>query len=159
MSDTITLTSAQLYEQVWSVPMSRLAGRYGISDVALAKHCKKHDIPRPPRGHWAKLAFDKPSPKAPLPVCAEERLAVITLVVDRPPRADRDTQPKEKKPDEPVFDQDILDLLQRAEALPMIQASVDCAILTRWSRSRDLGSWNRILHRPTRMAYCSMART
>jgi len=41
-----------LCEQVWSEPMVRLAKRYGVSDVALAKVCRKMDVPVPPRGYW-----------------------------------------------------------------------------------------------------------
>lgn len=49
---TVELTREELYEQVWTVPMQRLAERYGISDVALAKTCRKLVIPVPPRGYW-----------------------------------------------------------------------------------------------------------
>jgi hypothetical protein len=56
---TITVTRKQLYDLVWSEPMRRLATRFGISDVGLAKICRKHDIPRPPRGYWAKKEFGK----------------------------------------------------------------------------------------------------
>ena len=35
--------------------MSRLAADYGISDVALAKICKKLDVPIPGRGYWARV--------------------------------------------------------------------------------------------------------
>jgi hypothetical protein len=45
----------ELYAQVWSEPMVRLAKRYGVSDVALAKVCRKLDIPVPPRGYWRRL--------------------------------------------------------------------------------------------------------
>ncbi len=43
MSDR-KLSRQQLYEQVWSVPASRLATEFGLSDVGLAKLCKRHDI-------------------------------------------------------------------------------------------------------------------
>jgi hypothetical protein len=33
-----------LYDQVWTEPIHEVAKRYGISDVALAKICKKLDI-------------------------------------------------------------------------------------------------------------------
>jgi hypothetical protein len=56
---TTTVTRKQLYDLVWSEPMRRLAIRHGISDVGLAKICRKHDIPRPPRGYWAKKEFGK----------------------------------------------------------------------------------------------------
>jgi hypothetical protein len=120
MANTITLTREQLYEQIWSTPMSRLALRYGISDVALAKHCRKHDIPRPPRGHWAKLEFGKSSPKAPLPRIADEKLSVITLYIDRPQHDGLNPKPKASKPEEPVFDPDLMDLLRAAQAAPQV---------------------------------------
>ena len=49
----VTLTWEELYELVWTTPMRRLARRFGLSEVGLAKICKKHQIPRTPRGHWA----------------------------------------------------------------------------------------------------------
>jgi len=39
----------QLYELVWSQPMRTVAATMGISDVALAKMCRKANIPVPPR--------------------------------------------------------------------------------------------------------------
>lgn len=56
----VRLDRRTLYEKVWSTPMQRLASEFGLSDVGLAKICKKLDIPRPARGHWAK-APDKVS--------------------------------------------------------------------------------------------------
>lgn len=54
-SNEIRVSRRQLYEQVWSTPMTRLAKQYGLSDVGLAKICKKYDIPRPGLGHWAQV--------------------------------------------------------------------------------------------------------
>jgi hypothetical protein len=64
---TITVTRRQLYDLVWSEPILRLATRYGISNVGLAKICRKYDIPRPPRGYWAKKEFGKAPPQIKLP--------------------------------------------------------------------------------------------
>lgn len=47
----IYLTREELYEAIWSTPASLLAKKYGISDVALGKICKRHQIPKPPRGY------------------------------------------------------------------------------------------------------------
>lgn len=44
-----------LYEEVWSDPVTVVAARYGLSDVGLAKICKRLHIPLPRRGYWAKL--------------------------------------------------------------------------------------------------------
>jgi hypothetical protein len=50
----IHLSRKELYDQVWKTSMVKLAKQYGLSDVGLAKICKKHNIPRPTLGYWAK---------------------------------------------------------------------------------------------------------
>jgi hypothetical protein len=64
---SITLTRRQLYDQVWSTPMIQLAKAYGLSDVGLAKVCRKHNVPKPQRGFWAKLEHGHQPKKVPLP--------------------------------------------------------------------------------------------
>lgn len=64
---TITLKREELYRLVWSVPGSRLAIQLGISDVGLSKVCRRHFIPRPPRGYWARLEAGQKPRKMPLP--------------------------------------------------------------------------------------------
>ncbi|MBF9018634.1 MULTISPECIES: hypothetical protein [unclassified Oceanispirochaeta] len=49
----------KLYIEVWKSPMTEVCKKYGVSDVALAKTCKKLQIPRPPLGYWAKRAVGK----------------------------------------------------------------------------------------------------
>lgn len=62
-----TLTREQLYDLVWSEAMQKLAKQIGISDVAIAKHCRKSDVPVPERGYWNKLQAGKPVVKVALP--------------------------------------------------------------------------------------------
>ena len=58
----------RLYEEVWSEPTQQVAKRYGVSDVAIAKACALLDVPKPPRGYWAKKAAgQKVSNRPPLP--------------------------------------------------------------------------------------------
>jgi hypothetical protein len=54
-----TLTRKQLYDLVWSQPMTALAKKYEISDVGLRKICIRLDIPTPKAGYWAKIKFHK----------------------------------------------------------------------------------------------------
>lgn len=61
------LSRKQLYELIWSTPASKLAQQFGVSDVAIAKRCRKLNVPRPPRGYWAKIAVGETPPKPPLP--------------------------------------------------------------------------------------------
>ncbi len=46
MNNITKIIRHELYEQVWTLPMSRLAKQYGLSDVGLAKICKRHNIVR-----------------------------------------------------------------------------------------------------------------
>lgn len=56
-----------LYEQVWTDPVKVVAQRYGLSDVGLAKICRKLHIPIPSRGYWAKVKAGRVMKKVPLP--------------------------------------------------------------------------------------------
>lgn len=47
-------TDEKLQRLVWRYPTTYIAKRLGVSDVAVAKHCKKRGVERPPRGYWAK---------------------------------------------------------------------------------------------------------
>lgn len=49
----------QLYKEVWSEPLLAVAKKYGLSDIGLAKICKKLNIPRPGLGYWAKKSAGK----------------------------------------------------------------------------------------------------
>ena len=42
-----------------------MAKRYSVTGVALAKACRLMDIPKPPRGYWAKVAAGAKLPKRP----------------------------------------------------------------------------------------------
>ncbi|MBO9695200.1 MAG: hypothetical protein J7499_03295 [Sphingopyxis sp.] len=66
------ISRQQIYDLVWQQPMIHVAKGLGLSDQGLAKLCKREQIPRPPQGHWNKLAAGKPvGPKPPLPAGAK----------------------------------------------------------------------------------------
>ena len=56
-----------LYQEVWDEPVSTVAKRYKVSDVAIHKVCKSLGIPTPSLGYWAKLRAGKPVIRKPLP--------------------------------------------------------------------------------------------
>lgn len=62
-----TLSRQDLYELVWSEPMTRLAVRFALSDRGLAKICQRMRIPTPGRGYWAKLQHGRRVRRTPLP--------------------------------------------------------------------------------------------
>lgn len=65
--DSLTLSRRDLYELAWSKPMSELAKDFGISDVALAKRCRRLRIPVPGRGYWARVSAGQAPRRVPLP--------------------------------------------------------------------------------------------
>jgi hypothetical protein len=85
MSKTrIRLTRAELYEKVWATPMRTLSQEFGMSDVGLAKVCRKHKFPVPPVGYWRRkeTGYKVTQPRLPaakdrrehLDICVRERL-------------------------------------------------------------------------------------
>jgi len=68
MDQKIVLFQRQeLYNEVWSEPMTKLAKKYEISDNGLRKICIAMGIPLPLAGHWAKKAHKKKISIRPLP--------------------------------------------------------------------------------------------
>lgn len=60
---TIKLSRKEVYELVWSTPISRIVEIYALSNDGFKKICKKHEIPLPPNGYWLKLKYNKPLTK------------------------------------------------------------------------------------------------
>jgi hypothetical protein len=61
------LTREELYGLVWSTPATKLAKQFGVSDVAIFKHCQRLGVPRPERGYWRRLEFGKAAQRPELP--------------------------------------------------------------------------------------------
>jgi Phage integrase family len=60
-----------LYGLVWTAPVMEVAGRLGVSDVALAKLCRRANIPTPARGYWARTESGQQISRPPLPTAPE----------------------------------------------------------------------------------------
>lgn len=79
MEDSTKVSRQQLYEEVWADPVTIVAKRYGLSDVGLAKICRKLKIPLPGLGYWSKLRAGKLVLKGQLPDVAEASLPPVRL--------------------------------------------------------------------------------
>lgn len=64
------VTREDLYARVWAKPVREVACDLHVSDVGLAKVCRRLNVPLPPRGHWAKLAAGQTVVTPPLPAPA-----------------------------------------------------------------------------------------
>ena len=62
-----SFTREALYNLVWLEPTRTVSRRLGISDVGLAKACKRSNIPTPDRGYWARVAAGQECEKTTLP--------------------------------------------------------------------------------------------
>lgn len=62
-----SLTRQQLYDLAWAEPVLKIADRFNVSSSYMARVCSQLDVPRPPRGYWAKLAAGKKVKQPPLP--------------------------------------------------------------------------------------------
>jgi hypothetical protein len=106
LQDVVTISRQELYDQVWSTPLVRLAGAYGVSWAGLVKICKRHAVPWPPRGHWDKVKAGK-AIQPPLPPCEDPALQTVRI-------------PRER-PRESAWEPDLLAALQRARDLPTVE--------------------------------------
>lgn len=75
----ITMTRKDLYEKVWSSPTTELREVLGISDVAIAKLCKKLNVPKPPRGYWEKIKYGHQVSRPPLPTAGGDISEQVTI--------------------------------------------------------------------------------
>jgi hypothetical protein len=118
MGNESRLTRSELYALVWSEPMSTLAPKHGLSDVGMAKICRRLRVPRPWRGYWARKDAGqtvKPTPLPKLPASSPTEFLEVTI--------HRGVVKSADKAEGPVADQ------ARFEALPENRISV-AAILS-----------------------------
>lgn len=80
-----TLSREELYQRIWTTPTTRLAREFGISDVALAKLCRRRAIPTPPRGYWARLHAGQHPPRPGLPEAPAGMDRPVTVSVSTHP--------------------------------------------------------------------------
>lgn len=88
--DMVIYRRERLYEEVWTEPVVKVAEHYGVSGPALAKTCRKLDVPLPPRGYWAKLKAGKKPRRMQLPKLKKgARDQIVAHRRERPKRPPR----------------------------------------------------------------------
>lgn len=83
--DQIRISREDLYEKVWNAPLRKLAPKFGLSDVGLAKICKRHSIPLPGLGYWTRVQFGKNPKREPLPEIAKPARNQTEIVIQPTP--------------------------------------------------------------------------
>jgi hypothetical protein len=61
------LTRQELYNRIWSTPMTRVAAELGTTTGRLSSLLRRAGIPTPSSGYWIKKEFGKAVPQPPLP--------------------------------------------------------------------------------------------
>jgi len=95
------ISRGELYELVWSKPMTKVSEQFEVSSSYMARVCTILNVPRPERGYWAKLAVGKAPPPQPLPDAKPgDQLYWSKEGELRPPA--KPTRPPQRRPDVPV---------------------------------------------------------
>src|SRR5208282_675477 len=67
MNDFYYWKRENLYAEVWEQPLTKVAEKYNVSDVAIGKLCRRLKVPLPGRGYWAKKEAGQSLKRTPLP--------------------------------------------------------------------------------------------
>ena len=95
MARQIKLTREELYRKVWAQATVKVAAEFGISDVGLAKICRKMNVPKPPLGYWRRIETGAKIDRTPLPEASETATEFVFLYVsDDPDKVSEEIQVK-----------------------------------------------------------------
>jgi hypothetical protein len=92
------MSRTDLYDHVWREPVQQVAHSLGISDVGLAKACRRHQVPVPPRGYWRRKETGHKVRQTPLPKLSDPK--ADTAVVTFWPSPAAPSQPSPKPPED-----------------------------------------------------------
>ncbi len=73
------MTREQLFELVWSKPITQLEQSHGFAVGSLAKLCAKHNVPTPPRGYWTQVHAGRPPARARLPRAHDAKIQLPSV--------------------------------------------------------------------------------
>jgi len=121
----ITFERNELYEKVWTKPVSHLTEELEVSSHKLYKACEELDIPTPSAGYWAKLRHDKEVNKPELPESDKES---FTLTI-------REENRRQKEQTKPVKEISVSKRLTQPHPLiKQARKNIDKTFLNRYNR-------------------------
>lgn len=104
----LSISRKDLYDEIWSVGMTKAAKKLDIPYEKLKKACVNHDIPLPTQSYWSKLYMGNEKPSQPELPNAEDSV-VITIkkakkqqVKLTPKKIVKSTKQKEKQESSPL---------------------------------------------------------
>lgn len=57
--ETKEISRKELYDLVWSTPLSKITLQYAYTNDGIKKICMQYDVPMPQNGYWLKLKYNK----------------------------------------------------------------------------------------------------
>jgi hypothetical protein len=112
------ISREQLYDEVWAEPVTKVAERYGVSDVAVAKWCRKMNVPRPGRGYWARKSAGRRVKREPLPAAKGHQ-----QYVSRPKPSEERPRVSTKVPGLDLFEKPIPIPREAAPEHPLVEVT------------------------------------
>lgn len=133
----IKLEREKLYEEVWAEPITVIAARYNLSDVGMAKACRRLNIPLPGRGYWARIRAGQSIKKIPLPAIPENSCSFVEVTQMSDLEVSEKLADKAKKQATPI------EIIKVDEVLidphPLIKAAQKrLSLKTGWSDERGI---------------------
>jgi len=129
VAEETRVSREELYQRVWTEPVSTVAKGFGVSDVALAKQCKKLKIPLPGRGYWSKKAAGKSVRRIPLPALPPNDAVTPRAKTFSPPPVIADPEVPGPVADQIAFEADPANAIVVREDLrsqhPLVKATRD----------------------------------
>lgn len=127
-NDAIDLTVRQLYDLVWSTPMTRLARTFRRSDSWVARTCTDAGIPLPGRGYWTRKRAGQRAPRRGLRKDVDADEIVLTYYPwdesSSPPEP-----PPPPPPPRPRLDKDLEQLRAAIEGAGPLPVPEDLSVL------------------------------
>ncbi|KZZ78862.1 hypothetical protein A3767_01395 [Oleiphilus sp. HI0133] len=80
----IKITRLELYDLVWTKPISKIAHELNINAAEIVKACTELEVPRPKSGHWTKIECGKTVSREPLPKLINPPKNDLVLVSSAP---------------------------------------------------------------------------
>jgi predicted Zn-ribbon and HTH transcriptional regulator len=71
------ITREDLHREIWSMPITKVAEKYGVTDGAIHKRCKKLNIKKPPRDYWQSVRIGKINHK--IPALDDDKMSTIDI--------------------------------------------------------------------------------
>jgi hypothetical protein len=103
-----SITREDLYDQVLSQPLNKIALRFGVTSGDISKACAALNVPKPEQGHWTKVDLGKAAPAPPLPAAGSLKMLNWTFTpraTSAAPRKPRVKSPfPRKRPKDRIFE-------------------------------------------------------